>query len=183
MRLRFREEETTQAAARLIRSEGVHMNYMKLVKLLYLADRRALTVMGRPITFDSYISMDHGPVLSSTYDRINSEPPPEGFSYWHEHIVRRARYEVAVRSKEIPNDSLSPAEEGVLDEIYREYGEMDHWQLAEYTHTLPEWRDPKGSSLPIEISSILRSEGLSDDDIKEIYETLKGEQLAEQLLG
>ncbi|MGH7718763.1 MAG: hypothetical protein ACREON_07970 [Gemmatimonadaceae bacterium] len=50
MPLRYREDKTTQAAARLIEREGGEINVMKLVKLLYLAERRALLEWGRPIT-------------------------------------------------------------------------------------------------------------------------------------
>ena len=32
------------------------MSYMKLIKLLYLADREALARWGRPITTDQYVS-------------------------------------------------------------------------------------------------------------------------------
>src|ERR1022692_1541243 len=40
------------------------MNYMLLIKLLYLLDRRALSLWGRPVTGDDYFSMKYGPVLS-----------------------------------------------------------------------------------------------------------------------
>ena len=52
------------------------MSYMKLIKLLYLADREALLRWGRPITFDAYVSMDRGPVLSSVLDLINGGTAP-----------------------------------------------------------------------------------------------------------
>ena len=36
------------------------MSYMKLIKLLYLADREALAQWGRSISIDTYVSMDKG---------------------------------------------------------------------------------------------------------------------------
>src|SRR5450756_2974830 len=53
--LRFREERTTQAAAYLLRLRGGRMSYMKLIKLIYFADRRALLELVRPITFDQWV--------------------------------------------------------------------------------------------------------------------------------
>jgi len=47
------------------------MNYLKLMKLLYLADRESMRRNGRPISGDRYVSMDHGPVLSQTLNLIN----------------------------------------------------------------------------------------------------------------
>jgi len=55
----FNEAKATQAAALLLKLRGGRMNYMKLIKLLYLVDRTALIRWGRPVTFDSYCSMPH----------------------------------------------------------------------------------------------------------------------------
>jgi uncharacterized phage-associated protein len=46
------------------------MAYIKLIKLLYLADREALLRWGRPITTDRHVSMPKGPVVSQIYDLI-----------------------------------------------------------------------------------------------------------------
>jgi hypothetical protein len=78
MQLTYREPKAAQAAALLLQRAGGTMNHMKLIKLLYLADRRALVQWGRPITFDYYVSMPHGPVLSFTLDRLNDEAPTDG---------------------------------------------------------------------------------------------------------
>ncbi len=55
--MRFNERKATQAAAYLLQMRGGTMSYMKLIKLLYLADRAALVRFGRPITTDRYVSM------------------------------------------------------------------------------------------------------------------------------
>ncbi len=183
MQLKYREDKATQAAARLLLLEGGEMNYMKLLTLLYLADRRALVQWGRPITFDSYFSLDNGPVLSFTYNNISSEPEPDGHSYWHQYIAAPQNYSVAL-ANEAPSDRLSSAELELLESTYREFGHMDQWQLRDYTHEhLPEWKDPNGSAHPIELSDILLSEGWSDDEIKEIEESLQAETAAQELLG
>lgn len=179
MPLHFREERATQAAARLIQREGGSINHMKLIKLLYVAERRSLLRWGRPITFDWYVSMPHGPVLSFTLDKINEPEPPGGGSYWHRHITERRNHEVALKSPAaVPRDQLSPAEEGLLDEVHAELGHMSQWELRDYSHTLPEWRDPRGSSLPITIEDILLSEGLSQEDVAEVLEALGAEGFA-----
>lgn len=179
--LHFREERTTQAAARLIQLEGGTINHMKLIKLLYIAERRALLRWGRPITFDWYVSMPHGPVLSFTLDKINQQAAPGSESYWHRYISERRNHEISLKdASEIPNDQLSPAEEALLDEVYAEFGKLNQWELRDYSHTLPEWQDPKGSRLPIRIEDILLSEGLSDDDVREVVDSLRAESLAER---
>src|SRR4028118_844048 len=168
MRGRFREDKAAQAAARLLRLRGGRMSHLKLIKLLYLAEREALTRFGAPLTYDNYVSMPHGPVLSATLDRINERQVYEG-GYWDQHITPKHNNEVSLRNPDaVPNGRLSPAEEALLDEIFQRYGHLGRWQLVELTHKLPEWIDPEGSSLPIDPADILLSEGYSEEDVAEM---------------
>src|SRR5712691_464729 len=66
----FSERRVAQMAAYLLGREKGRMNYLKLIKLLYLADRESLKRHGHPISDDRYVSMDHGPVLSTTFNLI-----------------------------------------------------------------------------------------------------------------
>ncbi len=48
-------------------------------------------------------------------------------------------------------DELSQADMEILEDVWREFGKMDQWELSNYTHEhCPEWEDPSGSSLPIQ---------------------------------
>ena len=87
MRLHFNEVKATQAAARLLKKRGARMKYLKLIKLLYLADREALSRWGRPITTDHYVSTDNGPVLSEILKRIDDGSAPGEPTFWTSHIV------------------------------------------------------------------------------------------------
>lgn len=180
MPITYREDKATQAAARLLKRAGGKLNHMKLIKLLYLADREALLKFGRPITFDWYVAMPHGPVPSFTLDKINDSPPPDGTSYWHRFISERRDHEVGLID-EAPRDQLSRAEEEILDAVWRQFGGMNQWELRDYSHSLPEWRDPKGSSLPIAIQDILLGEGFSEAEVREVLETLDAEEFAVRL--
>jgi uncharacterized phage-associated protein len=170
MRAPYREDKATQAAARLLKLRGGTMSHLKLIKLLYLAEREALTRLGRPLTYDSYCSLPHGPVLSATLDRINTgECYPGG--YWDRVITPKVNYEVSLRDPaQVPHDQLSPAEEALLDEVFARYGHLKRWELVEVTHRLPEWIDPQGSALPIHPADILRHEGYSEAEIREMQE-------------
>jgi uncharacterized phage-associated protein len=168
MRPLYREDKATQAAARLLKLRGGKMSHLKLIKLLYLVEREALTRYGAPLSYDTYVSMPHGPVVSSTLDRINTGEAYRG-GYWDQHIAPKVDNEVALRNPaDIPEDQLSAAEQGLIDEIFRKYGHLDRWKLVELTHRLPEWTDPQGSSIPISPDEILRSEGYSEEDIEQI---------------
>src|SRR5258705_6624824 len=87
MRMRFNEQKTTEAAAHLIKRRGQgYMSYMKLIKLLYFADREALLRWGSPITADTFYSMDRGPVLSRVHDLVTEGASPDESHYWEQHL-------------------------------------------------------------------------------------------------
>lgn len=181
MPLRFREDRAAQAAARLLRLRGGRMSYMKLLKLLYLADRHALVELGRPITCDLFVSMPKGPVLSRTYNLILEEPDPsEPPSYWHKFISSPRDFDVTLLG-EAPNDQLSTAEEAILDDIFTKFGRWNRWDLVRYTHELPEYRDPNGSSIPINLRDILLSEGRTREDVDAILGALEADAAMERL--
>lgn len=156
------------------------MSYMKLIKLLYLADREALARWGRPITTDTYVSMDKGPVLSHVLDRITEGPSPSESSAWAEHIAPGANYEVTL-VREPGGEFLSEAEDELLDEIYRSHGYLSRWQIVDLVHRLPEWRDPKGGAIPISYADILRALNKSAEDIAAIVGELNNVDLADSL--
>jgi len=182
MRTPFREEKATQAAARLLKLRGGKMSHLKLIKLLYLVERESLVRLGAPLTHDSYCSLPHGPVLSATLDRINTRECYEG-GYWDRYISPKAHFEVSLRQPEVPNGQLSRAEEALIDEVFAKHGHLSRWDLVEFTHGLPEWKDPKGSALPIDPADILRSEGFSDNEIAEMQAEWEEAAYANGLLG
>ncbi len=182
MQLQFRQETATQAAARFLKMRGGRMSYMKLLKLLYLADRKALIEQARPITYDRYVSMPQGPVLSQTYNLMVAEDTPNARSYWRRFISEPSNFEVTLL-QDPPNGELSPAQEQILDEVFEEFGKMGRWELVEFTHRLPEWKDPRGSSVPISVHELLRGAGLEDDDIDAVDEALAADDVLAQLVG
>lgn len=182
MTSKYKEQKVTQAAARLLRQDGGRMPYMKLIKLLYLADRTALLRWGQPISYDLYYSLPHGPVLSLTLDKINSGPDSNEKSYWYDHISAPDGYDVELLA-DVEGDQLSPAEEELIDEIFGAFGHMNQWELRDLLHEYPEWQDPEGSSIPISIRDIFRAEGIAEETIDEIEEALEADATAERLLA
>ncbi len=176
MRLQFNEAKATQAAARLLELRGGRMSYLKLIKLLYLADREALIRWARPISADCYVSMAKGPVLSQTYNLI-IDGAPDG--YWSQHISPPERYEVALALK--PDyGKLSDAELLLLEEIFADHGHKSRWDLVDLTHDLPEWIDPRGSAIPIAHRDILKAAGKTDSEIAAVESELECLAVAEK---
>ncbi|RLT35059.1 MAG: DUF4065 domain-containing protein [Chloroflexi bacterium] len=163
MQFVFDERKTAQASAYLLSLQGGEMPYMKLIKLLYLADRQSLVESGYPITGDRLVSMDFGPVLSRVLTFIQYGTS----AAWRQYIAGPVNYDVQLASP-ADTDQLSPYEIEVLDSVNERFGNLDQWQLVKYVHTLPEWEDPEGSMLPIDVRVILREAGKSDDEIRKV---------------
>jgi uncharacterized phage-associated protein len=170
MALRFDEAKATQAAAFILKLRGGQMHYLKLIKLLYLADREALIRWGIPITTDRYVSMDHGPVLSNVFNLITEEAPKPTWSRFISAPL--GEYEVRLL-QEAPTDRLSRAEERLLHEIYEEYGYRNRWDIVNNVmHKLPEWVNPEGSSVPISVREIMEGAGEDEQEIKAVVKEL-----------
>jgi uncharacterized phage-associated protein len=168
----FDERKATQVAARfLAAAPGQRLPYLKLVKLMYFADREALLRWGAPITNDRYFSLDHGPILSRVKDLMVEEHSER--DYWSTHISAPTSYVLELLD-ETGGDRLSRAEERLIDEIYAEYRYFDRWELRAKSHELPEWTDPHGSAIEIEIEDILRAGGIPEPQRDVILRELNG---------
>ena len=155
----FSPERTAQLCAEFARRAGGSMAVLKLVKLVYLCDRRSMERYGAPITYDSYVSMDHGPVPSETLDLINKYHSTQ----WAKWMKKRKGYQVSLRNRVFATedlDELSAADLKIVDETWGAFGSMDEWDLSRYTHEhCTEWTYPGGSSQPIMEWEIFRALG------------------------
>lgn len=182
-KLCFNEKKATQLAAAFIERSGGKLNYMKLIKLMYMADRAALVRWARPISGDAYLAMKHGPVLSDTYTMISDGQNPSSQSLWFEFIERSGKYDVSLL-KPCPPANLSEAERGVIDDTFQKYGHYDRWDLVHHLHeTLPEWRHPERGSFSISVKDILQAEGVSLEEANQVEEELKELEQAKVLIG
>ena len=186
MRTKFDEKKTTQLAALLLSLKGSsssQMHYIKLIKLLYLIDREALLKWGRPVTYDNYVSMNKGPILSRTLNLITDEQMPGQESYWLKYISEPHNYEVVLKSNPGQKE-LSDAEIDLAKKVFEKFGKMDRWQLIDFVmHQLPEWEDPRGSAIPIEYKDILRAGGKTPQEMNAILNELEYLQSSRDILG
>lgn len=148
----FNVRKAAQVAAYFALRAGGAVNILKLVKLIYLADRTFIEKYDYPMLNDEFVSMDHGPVNSRTLEYINGMQL-DGRGAWDEFVSPRTGYDIGLAHPDITLETLdefSAADLEVLDEIWARFGHYDKYRLRDYTHrNCPEWEDPKGSSKPI----------------------------------
>ena len=183
IRFDFDEHKTAAAVSLLLKLNGGRMEYLRLIKLLYYADRESLDVLGRPITGDRYVAMRNGPVLSHVYDLLKRAifgrlaPGP-----WAERIAADGRDHVRLMG-EPELGPLSEAEIDVLKQIFERYQYRDRWNVRDETHELPEWEDPAASSREIGIEEILRVLGKSEAEIEEVRQAAREKAHFDSIFG
>lgn len=160
--------KAAQAAAVLLsKAPGHRLSRLKLMKLMYLADRRAFAHRGSTISGDRLVAMPHGPVLSRTLGALKMEDAaPADWLDWVTWINGND-YQLADHADITNAGRLSQADLDDLASTWDEFGSMTAWQLREWTHdsrNCPEYHDPHGSSMPIDMIELALAVGLTRDE-------------------
>jgi uncharacterized phage-associated protein len=194
--LEFQYDKSLEAAAYLLRLNHGSMNYMRLLKLLYIADRELLTETATVLTGDCYKAMDYGPVLSMVYDHIRGRAwtNPD----WGRHIKTAPGFQ-AVLEEDPGVSHLSRAATEKLIEITERYRGKSEWAMVDLTHDFPEWdknRPPQGGSKIIPLEDIveatranpeilitIREQEAARREMDDLFDDLELEEPAEASLG
>lgn len=99
---------------------------MKLQKLMYYAHGFTLARVGRPLLPEPVQAWDHGPVAPEAYRMFSS--------------YRNRPIELSARTDEV-SASLPGHVQGVLEDVWSEYGHYSAWDLREMTHDESPWRN------------------------------------------
>jgi uncharacterized phage-associated protein len=171
MQLRFNFEKSLQAAGVLLRLEEGRMPYLKLLKLLYIADRESLAESASPITGDRVYAMKFGPVPSHIYALIKGGGPR--FDEW-EKCIQTQGYAVKLAA-DPGRGKLSRGEIEKLTEVSDRLRNKDHWELSEPTHDFPDWKQhwpdgAEGGAYAIPWEDILEAQGEGIETIRVVEE-------------
>ena len=135
----------TQSLGFLLSLDDNHrMNKLKLVKLIWAADRYHLRKYGRTVTDSEYFALPHGPVSSLTLDVIDNDEVAlyaEDISFISEHITPwESDKNQIVLYNETEDDYLSETDKEALKFAWNTFGDKDPFELADnITHQYPEW--------------------------------------------
>lgn len=160
--LGFDHLKSVQMVAFFVRKAGGRAEKLKLVKLLYLAERRSFQRRGKPMNFDSYFSLPHGPVVSSA---LNGMDHLLEDASWDALAQADNRKDITVNG-EVAENRLSLADRAILEATWDEFGGMTASQIRNWTHEhCPEYVEVEpGSRLPIDLSEIMGQVGIVDAD-------------------
>jgi uncharacterized phage-associated protein len=174
------QEKVTEAASIILHHAGGSISYLSLVKLIYLADRRALELWEKPITYDTFASLPLGPVGSNTCNLARGISTDSTF--WGQYIETFGK-DVRIKSEYPKIKKLSPDEINLIEEIYSKYGHMGKYELARFTEKLPEWKNPGKSSFPIELRELLNILNFNKEDSIRIESEIQQDSELDALLS
>jgi uncharacterized phage-associated protein len=127
-----------------------------LVKTLFLADRSHLNEWGRPITYDNYTAMKHGPVPSLAYDFLKANQKA-----LRDYEIQQLPWTVVEAGKGVKHyfpvdevmdakDNLSKSDVEALNDALGTVIRLGFGQIRKLTHEDPAymdaWRDDGGKA-------------------------------------
>ncbi|KNY33205.1 MULTISPECIES: Panacea domain-containing protein [Agrobacterium] len=160
----FMTRKAAQVTAFFALKAGGAINILKATKLIYLADRLSMERKDFPVVGDVYVSMPFGPVNSYTYSHMQGVAANRQ-DEWLEFISPRYGNTLRLAQTLSPDelDELSRGDVKVLEDTWEKFKDIDQFDLAQWTHDFcPEWKNPNGSSIPIELATIF--DALDKDD-------------------
>jgi uncharacterized phage-associated protein len=143
---RFYHEKIIQILAYLQKKVETK-DKLKLIKLLFFADRQYLREYVSPMSFDIYFALRNGPVASRTLNMLNLYE-----DYIDSQILDAIKNKIILTKNkteriilEDKTDYISEAEIETLDFICNTFGKFDTLALIELTHDYPEWKRYKNN--------------------------------------
>jgi len=172
----FDEYKTVNLVCNILeKSKNNTENYVKIIHLLYLIDRRMIELHDQVMTRDHYASMTMGPVLCSTLCLIGQHPceiPSKKPDYWSIYI-KSDKTTVSLRHENQRSHEFSPMEARVIEQVLADHGAMSPIESIKYMtnpDNIPEWTDPRPYGiLQLPICRILRFLGKG----LEVYQALE----------
>ncbi len=161
----FRSRKSAQMCAYFALADGGTIEKLKLIKLIYLSERKFLSEYHHPMLFDELYSLPNGPICSATLNGIDGIIHDE---LWSEYIARNGNIVVAVSSLDRDGlNEVSDAEMDVISSIWDDFGQMTSSQIRNYTHEhCKEYTETEKARVPISYRKIF--EALGEEDAAEI---------------
>jgi uncharacterized phage-associated protein len=155
----FRARKAAQVAAFFTISAGGKIDKLKLIKLIYLAERESAAQRDHLMLNDQYYSLEHGPICSATLNGINGRADTGA---WRKYINLTDKTVTVRRSTARDDlDQISNSDLEILKKVWSEFGHMKPMEIRQWTHDhCPEYQDvPAGKSLPIPCEDIFEALG------------------------
>ena len=164
MNVQFDKEKSLNALL-YVANRVQRKDFHKIFKIIYFADRQHLADWGRPITGDTYIAMEAGPVPSRLYDMLKIVrgdsylPDMEGLGKYFQ--VENWMYVRPLQDADL--NKLSANEQEALSKAIEKYAALSYDEIKEKSHDVA-WRSTARDFL-ISWDNIAREAGLDEVEV------------------
>ena len=164
MNVQFDKEKTLNALL-YVANRVQRKDFHKIFKIIYFADRQHLADWGRPITGDTYIAMEAGPVPSRLYDMMkivrgdSYMPDSEGLGCYFQ--IENWMYVNPLQDADL--NKLSANEQEALSEAINKYSQLSYDEIKEKSHDVA-WRST-ARDFSISWDNIAREAGLDEVEV------------------
>jgi uncharacterized phage-associated protein len=159
------------ATAFLAEREDGKLDMFLSIKMLYVADKKALQAWGKTVTGDRMVAAPKGPLLSRIYNLFKGQGTADDLKAWNDNFSETVGNTIRLLKK--PDlGPLSEEELEVLEAARQEIHSVAPFEVADWLHqSCPEWEDPHGSSHAIDPAVILRNAGRTEEEIRMIEQS------------
>ncbi len=142
--LGYYPEKAAELTAYFLIKIGSAMSKLKLVKLLYLAERRHAERFNCPMFLDRHFAIKHGPVPTTALSGIDGDVDQD---VWPNYITRTGHSIAVKEGVQLESlGNLSEADRQIADELLGKFGSMTSTQIRNWTHKhLPEYREKEAA--------------------------------------
>ena len=164
MNVQFDKEKSLNALL-YVANRVQRKDFHKIFKIIYFADRQHLADWGRPITGDTYIAMEAGPVPSRLYDMLKIVrgdsylPDTEGLGKYFQ--VENWMYVRPLQDADL--NKLSANEQEAMSEAIEKYATLSYDEIKEKSHDVA-WRFT-ARDFSISWDNIAREAGLDEVEV------------------
>ena len=150
----------------------------KISKILYFADMEHLVTYGRPITGDTYIAMDYGPVPSAIYDMFKSVRGAGTSQYKDlaEGAIKISNKILVEALREPDMKYLSKTDIQMMDEVLTRYGDYSWDDIVRISHQFAWSQTPANQKISVE--NILAEKYQEQEYISYVTQFINNQKLA-----
>ncbi len=176
--LGYKSKKAAQISAFFAGKSNTGIDKLKLIKLLYLAERTFLSKYGHPMFYDEFYSLRQGPICSISLDGINGLIRKTEWSYYIQKAGNTIKATSVFAREDF--DHISDAEHEVAKNIWEKFGGMTTSQVRNYTHRhCPEYTEVSAGRIPISYKEVFDALDMPNAEMlsEEIEETRRLEAI------
>lgn len=156
---------------------------VKLMKLIYFLDFMHLKKYGRPITFDNYVNLEHGPIPSTIKNLIDYLDEDYENSSLNDiiKIQKLGRPSGKTMTKFIPSRDfrdadkkiLSESEFEILEKVAKKFKDSTSDQIEEASHKEAPWRETEYlDPIPYTLAAKDKDSSVTEEEIEILLKTI-----------